>query len=127
MLNVCDNLLYSLFNAIKFISNISVCANDADLLLSATKCIQHKVDAIDINFGCPQGIAKRGNYGAFLLKDIETMCALVNKLHLHLSVPICAKIRIVESEQKTLEICKRLRINGISILTVHGRTINSKK
>eukprot|EP01084_Bolivina_argentea_P164287 285638_1 len=103
------------------------CANDPNLLLLATKSIEHKVDAIDINFGCPQNIAKRGNYGAFLLKDIDTMCALVNKLYLNLSIPICAKIRIVENEEKTLEICKRLRLNGISILTVHGRTLNSKK
>lgn len=28
-------------------------------------------DAIDINLGCPQGIAKRGNFGSFLLENVD--------------------------------------------------------
>ena len=103
------------------------CANDPELLLTATKKIEHLVDGIDLNFGCPQAIAKRGNYGAFLLTQVDTMCKLVNILHKNLSVPVTAKIRIVESEEETLRICKLLRENGISMLTVHGRTIESKK
>ena len=103
------------------------CGNDPDLFLSAVKCIEDQIDAVDINFGCPQGIAKRGNYGAFLLTQVDTMCALVKKLHSNLKIPICAKIRIVKSEEETLRICRLLRENGISILTVHGRTIGSKK
>ena len=32
--------------------------------------IEDKVDGIDLNLGCPQECAKRGNYGAFLLDDV---------------------------------------------------------
>lgn len=42
--------------------------NDPDTLLEACKRVEDKCDAVDINFGCPQGIAKKGQYGSFLLE-----------------------------------------------------------
>ena len=30
------------------------CANDPDLLLEAARFVENRVDAVDINFGCPQ-------------------------------------------------------------------------
>lgn len=47
---------------------IQFCGNEPDTLLQACKKVEDKCDAVDINFGCPQGIAKRGNYGSFLLE-----------------------------------------------------------
>lgn len=46
------------------------------MLLAAAKKVEAHCDAVDINFGCPQGIAKRGNYGAFLQDDWD----LIQKL-----------------------------------------------
>lgn len=47
------------------------CANDPDIFLAAVKVLEgkNKVDAVDLNCGCPQGIASRGKYGAFLMED----------------------------------------------------------
>ena len=44
-----------------------ICGDDPDVVLKAAQMLEGEVDAIDLNFGCPQGIAKRGHYGAFLL------------------------------------------------------------
>lgn len=48
---------------------VQFCANDADQLLTSAKVVENHCDAIDINLGCPQDIAKRGRYGSFLQDD----------------------------------------------------------
>ena len=34
--------------------------HDPQVVLSAARLIEHSVDAVDLNFGCPQNIAKKG-------------------------------------------------------------------
>ena len=48
---------------------IQLCGHDPEILLKAGKLLENRCEAIDVNFGCPQFIAKRGFYGAFLLED----------------------------------------------------------
>jgi len=84
------------------------------------------VDAVDLNLGCPQGIARKGHYGAFLQEDQELIYSLINKLHTELEIPVTAKIRILETREKTLEYARNVLKAGASILTVHGRTREMK-
>ena len=45
---------------------VQFCGNDPQQLLTSAKVLEPYCDAVDINLGCPQDIAKKGKYGAFL-------------------------------------------------------------
>ncbi|PMD24298.1 putative dihydrouridine synthase family protein [Hyaloscypha hepaticicola] len=102
------------------------CANNPPELLNAARYVAPFVDAVDLNLGCPQGIARKGHYGAFLQEDQELIYSLINKLHNELEIPVTAKIRILETREKTLEYARNVVKAGVSILTVHGRTREMK-
>ena len=105
---------------------VQFCANDPDELLAAAKYVQPYCDAVDLNLGCPQGIARKGHYGAFLQEDWTLIYELINKLHKNLNVPVTAKIRILETREKTLEYAKIILSAGASVITVHGRHRDQK-
>lgn len=105
---------------------VQFCANEPDALLEAARYVEPFCDAIDLNLGCPQGIARRGNYGAFLQEDWDLIYKLINKLHLNLAIPVTAKMRILESKEKTLEYAQMIQSAGASVITVHGRHRDQK-
>lgn len=61
------------------------------MLLEASRLAEPYCDAVDINIGCPQAIAKRGRYGAFLQDDWD----LLQKIGMLLSAikELCIKTR----------------------------------
>ncbi|ANB13811.1 Dus1p [Sugiyamaella lignohabitans] len=105
---------------------VQFCANDPEELLKAAKYVVGRCDAVDLNLGCPQGIAKKGKYGAFLMEDWDLIYRLINILHTKLEIPVTAKIRIYETKEKTLEYAKMVLSAGAQFLTVHGRTREMK-
>ena len=58
------------------------------------------VSGIDINCGCPQGIARKGRYGAFLMEEsVDIVCEIISTLRRDLpkNVGISCKMRIPEN------------------------------
>ena len=105
---------------------VQFCANDPDVLLEAAQYVEPYCNAVDLNLGCPQGIARKGNYGAFLQEDQDLVYRLINKLHNHLDIPVTAKIRILDTKEKTLQYAKKVLSAGASIITIHGRQREQK-
>ena len=105
---------------------VQFCANEAEHFLEAARLVQPFCDAVDLNLGCPQSIAKRGHYGAFLQEDWDTIRALIRTLHERLDVPVTAKFRILETKERTVEYARMILDAGASIITVHGRVREQK-
>lgn len=105
---------------------VQFCANDPDYLLQAAKYVEDKCDAVDLNLGCPQGIAKKGNYGAFLMDDWGLVHRLIRNLHDNLNIPVTAKIRVYDDWEKSLEYAKMVLDAGAQFITIHGRTRDMK-
>ncbi|XVF61231.1 hypothetical protein PTKIN_Ptkin08bG0113400 [Pterospermum kingtungense] len=105
---------------------VQFCANDPDVLLEAARRVEPYCDYVDINLGCPQRIAKRGYYGAFLMDNLPLVKSLVEKLASNLNVLVSCKIRVFPNLQDTLKYAKMLEDAGCSLLAVHGRTRDKK-
>ncbi|XP_023534658.1 tRNA-dihydrouridine(16/17) synthase [NAD(P)(+)]-like [Cucurbita pepo subsp. pepo] len=105
---------------------VQFCANDPDVLLEAARRVEPYCDYVDLNLGCPQRIAKRGNYGAFLMDNLPLVKAIVEKLASNLEVPVSCKIRIFPNLQDTINYARMLEDAGCSLLAVHGRTRDEK-
>lgn len=122
-----------------------LCGSDPDSVLEAARLVEPHVDGIDINCGCPQGIAKRGDYGAFLLEQEEKLLTLVKHLVKHLRVPLTVKVRLLpdpetnphklndpshvpfDTPAASLALYGKLVDAGVHLLTIHGRTRKQKQ
>ncbi|KAA1479441.1 FMN-linked oxidoreductase [Dentipellis sp. KUC8613] len=100
---------------------VQFCANSPEHLLTSAKVVEAHCDAIDLNLGCPQDIAKKGHYGSFLQDEWDLIYKLINTLHENLSIPVTAKFRVFPTVEKTVEYAKMLERAGAQILTCHGR------
>ena len=97
--------------------------NDPQEMLAAARHVEKKVDAIDLNLGCPQRIAHSGHFGSFLLDDVDRplVLSIVRTLASGLSIPVFCKIRLLQTTKQTIELCTSLRDAGAALIAIHAR------
>ena len=108
---------------------VQLAGHDPAAMLKAAQYVEDDCDAVDINLGCPQGIAKRGRYGAFLMEELDLLHEIVSLLAANLKVPVTCKTRIYKGPdgwERTVRLAETLVNAGASMLTIHGRTREEK-
>ncbi|KAJ2081422.1 tRNA-dihydrouridine synthase 2 [Coemansia sp. RSA 988] len=95
---------------------------DPALALAAAKVVEQDVSGIDLNCGCPKRFSVHGGMGAALLQKPDQLCAILDMLVKNINKPVTCKIRVLDDEEQTLELVRRIAATGIAALTVHCRT-----
>ena len=114
---------------------VQLAGSEPTLMVDAAQLILDQAPAIagiDVNLGCPQGIARKGKYGAFLMEQqehvvMDILSALRRNLPEH--VKVSAKIRLPAngSDDILKERMKKLMATGVDFVTIHGRTLHENK
>lgn len=104
---------------------IQIYGRDTEAMVEAAQIVEKaEPDIIDINFGCPvKRVAGKGA-GAGMLRDVDKLLDITNKVVRSVSLPVTVKTRLGwDCEHKIIgELAPRLQDCGIAALTVHGRT-----
>jgi tRNA-dihydrouridine synthase 1 len=113
---------------------VQLAGHDPGMVVKAALMIMDhtggQVTGFDLNCGCPQGIARRGRYGAFLMEeDDRLVCTILSALReaLPSSIAVSAKIRLPLDDETLQDRIPRLVGTGITFMTVHGRTLLENK
>ena len=102
----------------------------ADAALDIVERTEGNVVGIDLNGGCPQKIASKGRYGAFLHEEEpEVYCSVLAKMRRTLppAVGVSAKIRLPVDATQLKDRIERIVDTGVDLITVHGRTLRENK
>ena len=106
---------------------VQFAANDGERLLAAALAVQSMSDAVCLNLGCPQRVARRAKYGAYLLDAVEEdrrhLLSIVHQVTSSplLHIPLVVKIRVLDSVEATVSLCCQLALAGASLIAIHAR------
>lgn len=92
--------------------------------ISAKICEAVNPDLVDINFGCPVKKVVSKGAGAGVLKDIDLMVRLTEKVIKSTHLPVTVKTRLGwdDNTKNIEEVAERLQDIGVKALAIHGRT-----
>lgn len=104
--------------------SIQIFGSEEEPMAYATKKISNYVDIIDINMGCPAPKVVKNGDGSKLLLDLEKARKIIRVVVKSAKVPVTLKIRKGWDKEHivALQIAKIAEEEGVSAITLHGRT-----
>lgn len=83
-----------------------------------------EIDIIDINMGCPAPKIVKNGDGAGLLLDLKNVESIIHEAVKVSNKPITVKTRKGFNEERitAVDVAKICETNGVSMITIHGRT-----
>lgn len=106
--------------------SVQIFGSDEESIEIATKYVNEIADIIDINMGCPAPKVVKNGDGSKLLLDLEKAEKIIQTVIKNAKVPVTLKFR-KGWDNEHIVACKLAEIaekNGISAITIHGRTRN---
>ena len=104
--------------------SFQIFGSDEETMGYASKYISKLADIVDINMGCPAPKVVKNGDGSKLLLDLEKAEKIIRAVVQNSDKPVTLKIRKGWDKNNivAVEIAKIAEKNGISAITVHGRT-----
>lgn len=104
--------------------SIQIFGSEEEPMTYATKKISNYADIIDINMGCPAPKVVKNGDGSKLLLDLEKARKIIRVVVKNSKVPVTLKIRKGWDKEHivALQIAKIAEEEGVSAITLHGRT-----
>ncbi|CAG8454656.1 301_t:CDS:10 [Funneliformis mosseae] len=96
--------------------------SDPELALQAALKVKQDVSGIDVNCGCPKKFSIQGGMGVALLSNPDKLKSILTNLVQNSGLPITCKIRMLQTKEQTLELCKMIESTGVKAITIHCRT-----
>ena len=104
--------------------SFQIFGSDEETMGYAAKVVSEFADIIDINMGCPAPKVVKNGDGSKLLLDLEQAEKVIKSVVENSRVPVTLKIRKGWDKENVVavDIARIAEKNGISAITVHGRT-----
>ena len=104
--------------------SVQIFGSDEESMGYAARYISEFADIIDINMGCPAPKVVKNGDGSKLLLDLNKCERIIKEVVKKSKVPVTLKIRSGWDKENIVahEVAKIAEENGISAITIHGRT-----
>ncbi len=104
--------------------SMQIFGSDTESMAFAAKYVSELADIVDINMGCPAPKVVKNGDGSRLLLDLNKAEEIIKAVVANSKVPVTLKFR-KGWDNKNIVACELAKIaekNGISAITIHGRT-----